>query len=136
MKRFTAAVVDVGLIGVATAIFYCVVISIWRALRNTHVTYMGSYSGKILFILYALLFLCAGILYFYFGMTLGKGKTVGKLLMQIQVEENQSNPKGYAFLIALLKALACIIYPITILWYFATGNMPYDFICKKLLQGK
>lgn len=136
MKRFTAAVVDVGLIGVTTVIFYCVVISIWRVLRNTHVTYMGSYSEKILFTLYALLFLCVGILYFYFGMTLGKGKTVGKLLMQIQVEENHRNPKRYAFLIALFKALASIIYPITILWYFATGNMPYDSSCKKLLQSK
>lgn len=128
MKRFVAAIIDIGFIEVVVLMLYCILISIWRSVRNIHISYLGSYSGNMLWVLYVLLFLGVGFLYFLVGMVCGKGRTLGKLFMGMQGENCREKSKN-AVLLAMLKLLACILYPITILWFLFTGKMPYDSLC-------
>lgn len=129
MKRLAAAIIDVGFIEIMVLILYCILISIWRLVRNVHISYLGSYSRNMLWVLYVLLFLCVSFSYFLVGMVCGKRRTAGKLFMGIQGENGPVKGK-YTVVLALLKLLACILYPITILWFLFTGNMPYDFFRK------
>lgn len=128
MKRILAALIDAGVVEVLTILFYSVAITVWRAVRNHHMAYMGSYSYRMVLGLYPMVFLVVGFLYFYLFSAFGSRRTLGKRIFRMPGEEERYKGKGHLCVVTACKLLACMLYPLTILWFCFFGKMPYDKI--------
>lgn len=121
MKRILAFIIDFfAMLMIVIVVNFVLIIVIWKKGLGDNLI-MAVIS---IFILLMPLFIC---LYFFISDYYGHGSSVGKKLAGIKL---MSHGKELSLPVsikhAVLKTIACCIYPVSFLYFLCKEEMPYD----------
>ena len=128
LERSISALIDVFLIRLLTVIMYCVTVSILHLLCDRTIYYAERrFLGRTVYLvlLYIVVMLCVHFLYFF--LCERAGTSIGKKLAWHAPDYGKAVNRQAA-LVALCKTGACVLYIVTVSYFYFTGNMPYDKI--------
>ena len=127
-KRSISAAIDAFFVRILTVVVYCMTVSISHLVCNRIIYYDAGRLIKravYLVVLYIVVMLCVYFLYFFLSEQ--KGTSLGKKLAKYETDYGRADNRQAA-LVALCKTGACVLYIVTVSYFYFTGNMPYDKI--------
>lgn len=128
-RRAMAAWIDIHIVFLLNIVVYGLVVTVWRISRNYFYAYIGSCPQALLAALYVMTYAVSMFGYFWFLEIVLKKKTLGKFFAKYKPPAyTELYDRDMILLHICCRIIACLIYPVTIIYLMFTGRMIYDML--------
>ena len=128
-RRILAAWLDMHIVFLLNIVVYGLVITLWRFSKNYFYAYIGSCSQYLVFAVYIVTYTASMFGYYWVLEIVLKKRSLGKFFAKYKAAVSMElYDRDKILLHICCRIIACLVYPVTILYLMFTGRMIYDKI--------
>ena len=133
-RRILAAWLDMHIVFLLNIVVYGLVITLWRFSKNYFYAYIGSCSQYLVFAVDIVTYTASMFGYYWVLEIVLKKRSLGKFFAKYKAAVSMElYDRDKILLHICCRIIACLVYPVTILYLMFTGRMIYDKLMSKLM---